>query len=129
MAYPDFTFAKLKQKFGIDQKDISLFENLPYKLVSPSSMLIEDMDDRRSMPLNTEKAKSEILIYPIFRELKKRNPQIGIFSGYTFNIESEKELSGVPDFLITSKPNVIEPQKPIFCMVESKNKAPEDGLA
>ncbi len=126
MAYSDFTFAKLKQKYGIDQNDIILFEPVKFDLIAPSKRLSEDIDDKRLMPLYTGKAQSEILIYPIFRELKKRNKHISIFSGYTFNIETEQELSGEPDFLITSKQNIIEPQRPIFCLV---NQFPEDGFA
>ena len=31
--------------------------------------------------------------------------------------------------MISAKPNIVEPQCPIFCMVESKNKAPDEGFA
>jgi hypothetical protein len=90
---------------------------------------LEDLEDGRMMPLHSEKAKSEAIIYPIIRDLKKRNPHISVFSGYTFNIDAKTELTGAPDFLISARPNIIEPQRPIFCLVESKNKAPDEGYA
>ena len=39
------------------------------------------------MPIDSEKAKSEVLIFPIIRELVRRNENISVFSGYTFNIK------------------------------------------
>lgn len=81
------------------------------------------------MPLMSEKAKSEAIIFPIIKEIKRRNPNISIYSGYTFNIDIANELSGAPDFIISAKPKVIELQSPIFCLVESKNKTPDEGFA
>jgi hypothetical protein len=35
----------------------------------------------------------------------------------------------VPDFMISANANIVEPQNPIFCLVESKNKSPDEGFA
>jgi hypothetical protein len=69
------------------------------------------------------------LIYPIIREIKRANKGITVFSGYTFNIDASNDLTGAPDFLISSKQNIIEPSCPIFCLMESKNKTPDEGFA
>jgi hypothetical protein len=45
------------------------------------------------------------------------------------NIESEPDLNGNPDFILSAKPNLIEIAAPIFCLMESKNKSPEEGYA
>jgi hypothetical protein len=129
MAYSDFTFAKLQSKYGIEQEDTFLFKEESIAPVSPSPRLLDDMQEAKEMPLMTEKAKSESLIAPIIRELKRHNKHITIFSGYTFNIENDKDLNGAPDFLISARPKIIEPLSPIFCIFESKNKAPEEGFA
>lgn len=129
MAYSDFTFAKLKNRFGIEQDETILFVIDKIEAIMPSARLQLDLEDAKKMPLYSEKAKSEALIFPIIREIKNNNPQISVFSGYTFNIEQEKDLSGAPDFLISAKPRIVEPQSPIFCIFESKNKAPEEGFA
>jgi len=129
MAFSDFTFAKLEKYYGIKQMDIFLFENIKIPIVLPSQRLLEDIQDAKNMPLLTEKAKSEAIIFPIVRELKKQNPRISIFSGYSFVVEKEKELNGVPDFMISAKNNVVELQSPIFCLFESKNKEASEGFA
>ena len=129
MAYNTFTFAKLKRFYNIDQIEEYLFVNTDIPTLEPSTDLQKDLEEGRVMPLMTEKAKSENIIAPIMRELKRQNPNITIFSGYTFNIEGEAELVGKPDFMISAKPRIVEPQSPIFCMVESKNKTPDEGYA
>jgi hypothetical protein len=129
MAYSDFTFTKLQTKFGIEQESIHLFKNITIVPQKPSKRLLDDVSDGREMPIYSEKAKSEALIFPIIREIKRKNPQISIFSGYTFNVDIENDLSGAPDFLISAKPKIVEPQRPIFCLLESKNKTPEEGFA
>lgn len=39
MAYEDFTFSKLKNKFGIEQEDVFLFGNESITMCSPSQRL------------------------------------------------------------------------------------------
>ncbi len=129
MAYSDFTFSKLKKMYNIEQSEAYLFKHLAIVPINPSPRLAEDLQDTESMPLYTEKSKSEIIIYPIIRELKKKNPFITVFSGYALNIEGHKELQGNPDFLISAKQGIAEPRSPIFCLFESKNKAPDEGFA
>jgi hypothetical protein len=129
MAYSNFTFAKLKRLYDIDQIEQKLFENIDIQEIEPSATLISLLEETKGTPLMTEKAKSENIIAPIMRELKRLNPNITVFSGYTFNIENEAELTGAPDFMISAKARIVEPQSPIFCMVESKNKTPDEGYA
>ncbi len=129
MSYADFTFAKLKRDYNIEQKDGYLFNNLNIVPIQPSERLQFDLQEAKDTPLMTEKAKSEYIIAPITRELKRNNPNITIFSGYSLSIEGQKELNGIPDFLISAKPGLVEPQRPIFCIFESKNKAAEEGFA
>ncbi len=129
MAYSDYTFSKLEENFGIRQESVFLFDKIGIAPIIVSARLSEDLEDGKTMPLYSEKAKSEAIIYPIIRDLKKRNPHISVFSGYTFNIDASLELTGAPDFLLSARPNIIEPQRPIFCLVESKNKAPDEGFA
>lgn len=129
MAYSDFTFAKLKKDYGILQTDVFLFEAVPIVPMPPSIRLVDDIQEAKSMPLLTEKAKSEYIIAPIARELKRNNQHITIFSGYSLNIEGDKTLNGIPDFMISAKKNIVELQRPIFCLFESKNKDPDEGFA
>jgi hypothetical protein len=77
----------------------------------------------------TEKAKSEAIIYPIIKELRRKNHQISIFSGYALNIEGNKDLQGNPDYMISAKPQKSIAEAPIFCIVEAKNGIIEEGFA
>jgi hypothetical protein len=129
MAYSDFTFPKLKTKFGIEQKETLLFQSIQIEDCTPSQHLSEDIESAKFFPMMSEKAKSEAIIFPIIRELKRNNPNISVFSGYTFNIDSNSDLTGAPDFLISAKPRMIDVQCPVFCLMESKNKTPDDGFA
>ena len=129
MAYSDFTFTKLSAQFDLKQKSVSLFSNIAIKSIKPTAHLLQDLKEAKETPVATEKAKSESIISPIIKEIKRRNKHISIFSGYTFNVDASSDLTGAPDFMISMKPMIVEPERPIFCLVESKNKTPEDGYA
>lgn len=129
MAYSDFTFSKLKKEYNIKQKDVFLFNDIAISQVTPSSRLAADIQESKGVPLLSEKAKSEYIIAPIIREIKRNNPQITVFSGYALNIQMQKGLNGTPDFMISAAPNIVELQRPIFCLFESKNKDPDEGFA
>jgi hypothetical protein len=127
MAYRDFSLSKLKNKFGIKQTKDFLFEK-PLRKVEPSETLLSAIEDTILFPLNSEKAKSEAIIFPILREIIKKNKgKFTIFSGYSFDVDSSEELSGVCDYLLSLAPYAIEIADPIFCLVEAKNRTIEDG--
>ncbi|MEY4905172.1 MAG: hypothetical protein RLZZ292_2987 [Bacteroidota bacterium] len=58
MAYSDYTFSKLKQRFGIVQESVYLFEEISIANAKASKRLLEDIKEAEQMPLSTEKAKS-----------------------------------------------------------------------
>jgi hypothetical protein len=63
MAYSDFTFTKLQKDYGINQEDAKLFASIV--VVAPTSRLQQDIEDAKILPLYSEKAKSEAIIFPI----------------------------------------------------------------
>lgn len=65
----------------------NLFEKTTLPTFSISERLIEDLHEAQKFPLYTEKAKSELLISPILKELKRKNDFIAVFSGFALNIE------------------------------------------
>ena len=71
MAYSEYTFTRLYEEYGILQQSERLFQNIGILEKAPSARLQEDLNDAQLMPLYSEKAKSEAIIYPIIRELKK----------------------------------------------------------
>lgn len=130
MSYPSFTFPKLKNLYGIevDSNTQNFFSELAL-WVEPSERLLLDLAEGKTMPLLTEKAKSELLIMPILRELKRNLPYITIFSGFLLKVKGDKLLTGNPDFVLSSKPNLVEIDAPVLCLFESKNKSAEEGYA
>ncbi len=131
MAYSKFSsVTKFCNQYRLEQNTTSnLFLNKSIELEIPSQRLVEDLEEAKTFPLYTEKAKAELLITPIMRELKRKNPSITFFSGFSLSIETEPDLNGNPDYILSAKPDIIEIQAPIFCLFESKNKAPDEGFA
>ena len=44
-------------------------------------------------------------------------------------IENDAELQGNPDYMLSARPHIVEVTAPIFCLMESKNKTPDEGFA
>ena len=131
MPYSKFTsIIRLCQRYQLVLQDgQSLFSTLELPPVQASERLLEDLEEAKAMPIATEKAKSEWLISPILKELKRKNPFISVFSGFSLNIEGDADLQGNPDYILTARPTVVEIAAPIFCLMESKNKTPDEGYA
>ena len=72
MAYSDFTnIAQIEKQFGVRQTLGTLFQSV--NPLFPSEHLKLDLLDIQEMPLiNSEKAKSEFLIVPILKEIRRK---------------------------------------------------------
>ena len=129
MAYSDFvSLSQLEDQFGLIQNRTRLFEGVAP--LTPSDTLRNELYESASLPLLTEKAKSEFLIAPIFKELRRRNGYaISVFSGYNFDVLAEKGLTGSCDYLFSPDTHSIDIKVPVFCVVEAKNRTVEEGLA
>ncbi len=128
MSYSDFTnISQLEKQFGIKQTIGKLFGQNFY--VQPTEHLQVDLQDAQEMPLmNSEKAKSEFLIVPILKEIRRNNKQFSIFSGYTFDVDKEQSLGGICDYILSTEIDSLEIKSPIFCLVEAKNRTTTEGI-
>lgn len=128
MAYSDFiNIAQVEKQFGIKQTIGKLFLQSP--TIQPSEHLQIDLADIEEMPLiNSEKAKSEFLIVPILKEIRRQNRHFSIFSGYTFDVDKEQSLVGICDYILSNKMDSLEIKSPIFCLVEAKNRTTTEGI-
>ncbi len=129
MAYSDFTqVSQLEDKFGIQQKLTRIFDVI--EPIEPSILLKNELQESFSLPLLTEKAKSELLIAPIFKELRRKNHfTISFYSGYLFDVQPENGLTGYCDYLFTTETQSLDIKAPVFCIVEAKNRSVEEGIA
>jgi hypothetical protein len=128
MAYSDYTsLHKLQRELGISHQKSTLFQHI--KSIEPSAKLQEDLEEAQNYSLLTEKAKSEFLITPILKEIRRTYPSnVAVFSGINLELPA-KGLSGYCDFILSQEPNTIELTAPIFCLVEAKNRTLEEGFA
>ncbi len=128
MAYSEFLNLKqVEKKLGLNTTDLVLFPP-PVPFVTISSRLQEDIVYAKKMPLLSEKAKSELVIAPILREIKTQNPNFNYFSGYTFDVDSSQSLTGICDFLFTLNTAKNSIKAPVICLVEAKNRTIDEGF-
>jgi hypothetical protein len=128
MAYSDFNLRNIETDF-----QLTLIENQdlfsPCKPVAVSDFLLKTLD--RNVPLaqalNTEKARSELIIINIFLELKDLF-NVGVFSGIEFSVDKERGLNGFCDFLISQSPEQLFLKAPVIAAVEAKNENIIAGL-
>jgi hypothetical protein len=122
MSYSDFKLEDIKSKFKI--KIVEQMGMIDSQAISPSDWLKETI--RRNLALasaiNTEKARSEFLIAPILSELKEIVPNISLFSGTEFNVDSEQGLNGICDFLISKSPEQLSIEAPVVVIIEAKKE-------
>ena len=79
--------------------------------------------------INTEKARSELIIANILVELRKiLQHKISLFSGIEFNVDKEKGLNGFCDFIISASTEQLMLCSPVVAVVEAKNENIIGGL-
>jgi hypothetical protein len=129
MAYSDYTtLQKLNNELGITHQRQKLFRKI--NPVLPSAKLTEDLQEAQDYySLTTDKAKSEFLITPILREIRRTHlDNVGVFSGVNLDLPVAG-LSGFCDFILSRRPDTIELTAPICCLVEAQNRTLEEGFA
>lgn len=131
MAYSDFTtLTKVREAFGLTiEESIDLFTDIPEAL--PSSYLQMALNENvfLATAINTEKARSELIIAPVLLEVRRMlNFQIGFFSGSEFNVDLQAGLSGYCDYILTASKESYEIRTPVVTLAEAKNESIKSGL-
>jgi hypothetical protein len=130
MPYSNFTIKKVQNDFQIKIIENSgIFSNIPSHEIS--NLLQETLTENVPLAtaINTEKARSELIIAPVLIEIRKLfNRQISLFSGIELNVDKEKDLTGFCDFLISRSPEQLFLKSPIIALVEAKNENIMAGL-
>jgi hypothetical protein len=130
MAYSDFTLEKVQKAFDLTiSEDIDLFANVPE--LEHSVLLTEFLGDNAQLALkiNTEKARSEMIIAPILLDFRKQvSLKISLFSGVDFNVDSERGLNGTCDYIISNSPEQLFVKAPVIVLVEAKKENIVGGL-
>ena len=130
MPYSDFTVKKVQEAFQIQLHETTgLFAGIPGK--EASAHLLETLRENVSLAaaINTEKARSELIIAPILVEIKKQHKEaLSLFSGVELTVDREKELSGFCDFFFSRSPEQLYVRAPVVMIVEAKNENIMSGL-
>jgi len=130
VAYSDFTLKKVKLDFNIKTiENNSLFSNI--EAIEISTHLTSTL--KRNVPLalaiNTEKARSELIIINILLEVKEKlSDKISLFSGIDFNVDKGKGLIGFCDYIISNSEEQLYLEAPVITIVEAKNENIVSGL-
>jgi hypothetical protein len=124
MPYSEFTLQRVKKELHlalIEEKGI--FAQI--EPLRPTELLTRNLEDNVSLALaiNTEKARSELIIATVLVELKQFfKKEISFFSGIEFNVDKEKGLAGFCDFMLSASPEQLMLCAPVLAVVEAKNE-------
>jgi hypothetical protein len=124
MAYSDFTLADLKQRFRLTVGEASdLFAETAEADLPP---VLADLI-ARYLPLavnvNTEKARSELVIAPMLVEFKLlHRDRVSLFSGIDFTVDEAAGLKGRCAYILARSPEQLALTAPVCVLVEAKNE-------
>ena len=130
LSYSKFTLENAQKNFELTlEENQDLFDEI--QPVKPSEILTTIL--REQIPLataiNTEKARSELLISQILADVRRQlNYRISLFSGTEFNVEEELGLQGYCDFLLSFSSEQYFLTAPVITIVEAKNENIIRGL-
>jgi hypothetical protein len=127
MAYSDFSLEDLELKFGIKNYTAKLFENI--EPLEPSEKLKDDLQLAAELPLRSEKAKSEAIVFPILVEVRNHNDKFfTIYSGDMLNADESLGLKGECDFILAKDVHSFSINYPIIQIVEAKKNDIDLGV-
>ena len=130
MAYSNFKLDELVKIFDLTIRENSeLFDPIPE--IECSEHLITTLQETvdLAVSINTEKARSEMIIAPVLLELRRKlKHQISLFSGVDFTVDFNQGLNGVCDFIISKNPEQLFIRQPIITIVEAKNENLNSGF-
>lgn len=130
MAYSSFTLARVQADFGITvQTGLDLFGHLAPHPVAPAVATWLASNRGLAITINTEKARSEILVSPLLVEAWRVGAgRLALFSGVTFDVDAGAGLAGVCDFILGHPPQLDTVTAPVMMITEAKNESIMGGL-
>lgn len=130
MPYSDFDLKSVKQKLGVHLVERQgLFTSVPCADLSAAFQEILHENVPLARAINTEKARSELIIANTLVEVRKMlKHSISLFSGIEFNVDKEKGLNGFCDFIISASTEQLMLNRPVITVVEAKNENIIAGL-
>ena len=130
MPYSQFTLSKVKEDFHLTMVEGRRFLPPSIEPISPNSRLQIILEELPwAIAVDTEKARSEVVINPVLLEVRRiLKHQVSVFSGEEFNVDAEAGLNGVCDFLISRSPEQLTVEAPAIVIVEAKKSDIKSGI-
>ncbi len=121
MRYSEFTLDLIEEKLGVKNRVELLFKNT--EPLPASQKLTEDLAEVEGLAIRSEKAKSEWIVVPILKEIRRTNHNFfKIYSGDNLNVDKEKGLVGECDFILTLDTKSFNINYPIIQIVVAKKR-------
>jgi hypothetical protein len=124
MSYSEFTLESVQIAF-----DLTIAERanlLDDTAIAKSSEFLKELLKEfapLALAMNTEKARSELIIAPILVEVRKKYlDKASLFSGVELNIDRNSGLNGICDFLLSRSPSQLMLKAPVVVVVEAKKE-------
>ena len=128
MAYGDFTLDSIEKQFGVKARTQQIFGKI--KAIKASKYLLNDIKEAQTFPLRSEKSKSEWVVTPILKELRRSNGTFfTVYSGEFLNVDMATGLNGECDFIISKDIGTYTISYPILQVVEAKKGDIDLGIA
>lgn len=130
MPYSDFTIRQAQRDFSLEiVEKAGIFSQIEAAQISGAFSKTLEENIPLAVAINTEKARSELIIANVLLELRRLfDRKISFFSGVEFNVDKERGLNGFCDFLISRSPEQLFVKAPVIAVVEAKNENIMSGI-
>lgn len=132
MSYNQFTLAQVVQNFNLNLIEGGTFLETKVENVPTTAPYLAEFISKHiqlAIALNTEKARSELIICPLLLAVKEALAnRISLFSGERFDVDEEKGLTGMCDFILSQSPEQLFVKAPVTIIVEAKKEDLKSGL-
>ena len=122
MAYNNFTLDTVRTEFQLEiLESAGIFSET--ETVAPRERFTAELEEKVQLAISigTEKARSELIVTDVLFELREQfDRSISFFSGIDFNVDDDKGLTGVCDFLVSLSPILSFLEAPVIILVEAK---------
>jgi hypothetical protein len=130
MAYSDFSLRDAIDRFGLGLSEVpDLFAGVPELEPGPLLRAVLPEFVPLALAINTEKARSELVIAPLLAALRAQlGHRFSVFSGIDFTVDPSQGLAGYCDFILSRSPEQQFLRSPVVAIVEAKNENLKSGL-
>ncbi|MCB2261621.1 MAG: hypothetical protein LGR52_01570 [Candidatus Thiosymbion ectosymbiont of Robbea hypermnestra] len=121
MAYSDFkTLEQVHEELGlVIQGDSNCYRHIQPVQLTEWFVKTMDLAYTKAIRINTESARQALIVDNVLIELEQ-HVAISFFLESTFNVDSEKGLTGNPDGIISRSTNQLYITAPVVVLVEAK---------